>query len=160
MRLILAAIGRLKDGAESELVERYVTRFDGLGRGLGLGPIRICELPESRATSSNVRKSDEARRLVALAGEAQSRVVLDERGKGLSSEAFAKWIGQERDGGTKTLAFLIGGPDGHGPAAVEGAKLRLSLGPMTLPHGLARAILLEQLYRSATLLAGHPYHRG
>ncbi len=58
------------------------------------------------------------------------------------------------------MAFLIGGPDGHGPEALTGATLKLSLGAMTLPHGLARAVLVEQLYRAATILAGHPYHRG
>jgi 23S rRNA (pseudouridine1915-N3)-methyltransferase len=57
------------------------------------------------------------------------------------------------------MAFLIGGPDGHGAAALEGAALKLSLGSMTLPHGMARAVLIEQLYRAATILSGHPYHR-
>jgi len=77
----------------------------------------------------------------------------------MSSEAFARWIAEERDAGTKALGFLIGGPDGHGDAALSAAKLKLSLGPMTLPHGLARIVLAEQLYRAATILAGHPYHR-
>jgi 23S rRNA (pseudouridine1915-N3)-methyltransferase len=57
------------------------------------------------------------------------------------------------------MAFLIGGPDGHGPAVLAATSLRMSLGPMTLPHGLARIVLVEQLYRAATILAGHPYHR-
>ena len=159
MRLTVAAIGRLKDGGESDLVERYVKRFDDVGRGLGLGPIRIVEFPESRAAGAPQRKSDEAKRLIDATQETPVRVALDESGKQLSSEAFAKWIAAERDGGTKALSFLLGGADGHGNAALTGAKLKLSLGLMTLPHGLARVVLLEQLYRAATILARHPYHR-
>ena len=158
MRLIVAAVGRLKD-AERELCERYSKRFDAAGRSLGLGPLTISELSESRAASADARKADEAARLMKAAGAADVRVVLDEGGKALSSEAFARWIAQRRDGGAKGLAFLIGGPDGHGAAALDGAALKLSLGPMTLPHGLARAVLIEQLYRAATILSGHPYHR-
>ncbi len=158
MRLIVAAVGRLKD-AERELCERYSKRFDAAGRSLGLGPLTITELSESRAASADARKADEAARLMKAASTADVRVVLDEGGKALSSEAFAKWIAQRRDGGAKGLAFLIGGPDGHGAAALDGAALKLSLGPMTLPHGMARAVLIEQLYRAATILSGHPYHR-
>jgi 23S rRNA (pseudouridine1915-N3)-methyltransferase len=158
MRLIVAAVGRLKD-AERELCERYTKRFDAAGRGLGLGPLTISELSESRATGGEARKADEATRLLKAAGAAEVRVVLDEGGKALSSDAFAKWIAQRRDAGAKGMAFLIGGPDGQGPLAVDGAALKLSLGAMTLPHGIARAVLIEQLYRAATILSGHPYHR-
>jgi len=158
MRFIVAAIGRLKD-AEHALCERYAKRFDAAGRPLGLGPLKISELNESRAATADARKADEASRLVKAAGTASALVVLDESGKTLSSPAFATWIAQHRDGGCRTLAFLVGGPDGHGSEAVSGAALKLSLGPMTLPHGLARAVLIEQLYRATTILAGHPYHR-
>ena len=158
MRLIVAAVGRLKD-AERELCTRYAKRLDASGRGLGLGPLTISELGESRAASAEARKADEAARLLKAASAASQRIVLDEGGKTLSSEAFARWIAKARDDGCKELAFLIGGPDGHGPEALDGAALKLSLGPMTLPHGLARAVLIEQLYRAATILSGHPYHR-
>ena len=158
MRLIVAAVGRLKD-AERDLCERYGKRFDASGRALGLGPLSISELSESRAASTELRKADEAARLLKAAAAATARVVLDESGKTLASEAFAKWLAQTRDGGCKGLAFLIGGPDGHGPEAVQSAALKLSLGAMTLPHGIARAVLIEQLYRAATILSGHPYHR-
>jgi len=158
MRLIVAAVGRLKD-AERELCERYTKRLDGAGRALGLGPLTISEIGESRNAASDVRRAEEAARLLKAASAAEVRVVLDEGGRAISSEALAKWIAHTRDNGCKTLAFLIGGPDGHGAQAVAGAALQLSLGPMTLPHGLARAVLIEQLYRAATILAGHPYHR-
>jgi 23S rRNA (pseudouridine1915-N3)-methyltransferase len=158
MRVIVAAVGRLKD-AERDLCERYAKRFDAGGRALGLGPLSISELSESRAASAALRKADEAVRLLKAAAAATVRVVLDEGGKAMTSEAFAKWLAQTRDGGCKGLAFLIGGPDGHGPEAVQGAALKLSLSTMTLPHGIARAVLIEQLYRATTILSGHPYHR-
>jgi 23S rRNA (pseudouridine1915-N3)-methyltransferase len=158
MRLIVAAVGRLKD-AERDLCERYAKRFDAGGRALGLGPLSISELNESRAATTELRKADEAARLLKAAAAATARVVLDETGKAMTSEAFAKWLAQTRDGGCKNLAFLIGGPDGHGPETVQGAALKLSLGAMTLPHGIARAVLIEQLYRATTILSGHPYHR-
>jgi 23S rRNA (pseudouridine1915-N3)-methyltransferase len=158
MRLIVAAVGRLKD-AERDLCERYQKRFDAAGRVLGLGPLSITEIGESRAASAVARKAEEATRLLKAAAPATARVVLDEGGKQLASEAFAKWLAQTRDGGCKALALLIGGPDGHGPEVMQGAALKLSLGAITLPHGLARAVLIEQLYRATTILSGHPYHR-
>ena len=158
MRLIVAAVGRLKD-AERELCERYAKRLDAAGRGLGLGPLSISEIGESRFAEVKARKADEAARLLKAVSAAEVKVALDESGRALSSQAFAQWIVQTRDSGCKALAFLIGGPDGHGPPALEDAALKLSLGPLTLPHGLARAVLIEQLYRAATILSGHPYHR-
>jgi len=126
MRLIVAAVGRLKD-AERDLCERYQKRFDAAGRALGLGPLSICELSESRAAGVVARKAEEAARLLKAAAPATARVILDEGGKVLASEAFAKWLAQTRDGGCKGLAFLIGGPDGHGPEVAAGATLKLSL---------------------------------
>jgi 23S rRNA (pseudouridine1915-N3)-methyltransferase len=158
MRLIVAAVGRLKD-AERELCDRYAKRLDGAGRALALGPLSISEIGESRAATPELRKADEAARLLKAAGGAEAKVVLDEGGRVLSSTEFAKTLAEARDGGTGAIAFLIGGPDGHGPDVLDAATLKLSLGPMTLPHGLARIVLAEQLYRAATILAGHPYHR-
>jgi 23S rRNA (pseudouridine1915-N3)-methyltransferase len=158
MRLILAAVGRLKD-AERELCGRYVERFDAAGRALKLGPLQISEIPESRAATAELRKADEAQRLLKAMSDADVTVALDGAGGSLSSETFAGLLAKERDGGARTMAFLIGGPDGHGEEALAVGKLRLSLGAMTLPHGLARIVLAEQLYRAATILSGHPYHR-
>jgi 23S rRNA (pseudouridine1915-N3)-methyltransferase len=155
---MIAAVGRLKD-AERELVERYVERFDAAGRVLKLGPLQIFKLPESRAATAELRKADEAQRLLKAAAGADVTVVLDEGGRALSSGTLARLLAKERDGGARTMAFLIGGPDGHGSKALAAAKLRLSLGALTLPHGLARIVLAEQLYRAATILSGHPYHR-
>ena len=87
-------------------------------------------------------------------------VLLDTRGRTLSSEQLAAWIGKQRDAGTQHLHFVIGPADGWSKESRERADLLLSFGPMTFPHELARVMLAEQLYRAFTILAGHPYHGG
>jgi len=158
MRILVAAIGRLK-AEEKALFERYADRLNQAGRGVALGPLALHEIAESRAANAGLRMAEEAERLLKLASVADVRVALDERGKSLTSDTFAAELRRHRDGGARTLAFLIGGADGHGEAIRAAAQLTLSLGPMTLPHGLARVVLAEQLYRASTILAGHPYHR-
>ena len=159
MRIIIATIGRLKDGAERELLGRYRDRFADLGKRLGLGPAVWHEPAESRATTAAKRCGEEAAALLKLSRDADFIIALDEGGRSMTSPAFARLLAKVRDEGVGTLAILIGGPDGLAPDAREAAHLRLSLGAMTLPHGLARIVLAEQLYRAATILAGHPYHR-
>ena len=159
MRVIVAAIGRLKDGGERDLFERYRQRFDQNGRGLSLGPLSLVELPESRLGDVTLRKACEAGRLLKAAASADLLMTLDEHGRSLTSLAFADHLRRVRDDGTSTIAFLIGGPDGHGPDVGSASALTLSLGSLTLPHGLARVVLAEQLYRATTILSGHPYHR-
>lgn len=159
MRVTIAAVGKLKDGGERDLLDRYHKRFDQSGRALGLGPLAIVELPESRLAETDARKADEATRLLKAIGDAAVIIALDEHGALYASDAFANLIAKHRDEGIKSLALLIGGPDGHGPTALTAAHVKLSLGRMTLPHGLARVILAEQLYRATTILSGHPYHR-
>jgi 23S rRNA (pseudouridine1915-N3)-methyltransferase len=87
-------------------------------------------------------------------------VLLDSRGKQMSSEAFAAWLGARRDEGAQHIVFAIGPAGGWSDAARERAHLLLSLGPMTLAHALARLVAAEQLYRAFTILTGHPYHAG
>lgn len=88
------------------------------------------------------------------------RVVLDERGAALPSEALAEKLRAWRDDGVREVQFLIGASDGHAAGTRADADLLLSFGPATFPHLLVRAMLAEQLYRAVTILAGHPYHRG
>lgn len=159
MRLSIVAVGRLKDGGEAELVARYRDRIDAGGRALALGPLAIVELAEARHAAAAGRSADEAHRLLETSARADVRVVLDERGKAMTSDAFARFLARERDGGAREMAFLIGGPDGHGPAVKSLGAPQLALGAMTLPHGLVRVVLAEQIYRAITILAGHPYHR-
>jgi 23S rRNA (pseudouridine1915-N3)-methyltransferase len=87
-------------------------------------------------------------------------ILLEMRGRALSSEQLAGWIERERDGGAQHLHFAIGPPDGWSDTTRKRADLLLSFGPMTFPHDLARVMLAEQLYRAFTILAGHPYHAG
>lgn len=87
-------------------------------------------------------------------------VLLDSRGRQMTSEKFAEWLGARRDEGTRHIVFAIGPADGWSEAVRGRAQLRLSLGPMTLAHALARLVMAEQLYRACTILAGHPYHSG
>lgn len=159
MRLCVAAIGRLKDSGEIELTARYRKRIDQAGRAVALGPLLIMELPEARQPDPAQRKSDEAARLMSAIARADRRIVLDEAGRQLTSNEFADHLRKARDDGTREMAFAIGGPDGHGPSVREGADLVLSLSRMTLPHGLVRALLAEQIYRALTIISGHPYHR-
>jgi len=88
------------------------------------------------------------------------RVLCDQRGKSLSSEQFADWIGTKRDTGAGQMVLGIGPADGWSAAMLDKADLKLSFGAMTLPHALARLVLAEQIYRAATILGGHPYHLG
>ena len=159
MRLTLAVIGRLKAGPDRDLFNRYWDRLDGAGRKVGITSVRLVELPESKAAGVSERKADEAVRLLKAVGDDGVIIVLDETGQSKTSTAFARAIGRWCDGGQAALSILIGGPDGHGAAVVAKATLVLNLGAMTLPHGLARIVIAEQLYRATTILTGHPYHR-
>src|SRR6185312_12300421 len=111
MRLIVAAVGRLKDGAERELLERYRDRFADLGKRLGFGPIVWHEPAESRAATAAKRRAEEGAALLKLARDADTIIALDERGRALTSTAFAQLLGKLRDDGAGTVAILIGGPD-------------------------------------------------
>jgi 23S rRNA (pseudouridine1915-N3)-methyltransferase len=160
MRLLIAAIGRLKQGPERELYAHYLERAEALGRKLGLSPVASLELTESKLSSAPGRIAAEADALSAKIPDTHRLIALDRTGDQLSSQAFARAIAKFRDGGTQGLAFVIGGADGLGSALLARADLPLSLGAMTLPHGLARIVLAEQVYRAMTILVGHPYHRG
>ena len=159
MRLLIAAVGRMKAGPERELVARYLDRAVAGGKPLALTGFEVLELAESRTTSAAGRKSDEAKALGATLPDGIV-VALDERGKSIGSAAFASQIGRWRDDGRPAASFVIGGADGLDPAFVARADLVLSFSPLTWPHQLVRIMLAEQLYRVTTILSGHPYHRG
>ena len=159
MRLIVATVGRLKDGPERALFEKYRDRFEPLGKRLGLAPVAWHEIGESRAADAAKRREEEGAALLKLARDAEFIIALDERGKHLTSETFAKTLAKTRDGGAKAAGIIIGGPDGLGQAVRDAARLQVAVGAMTLPHQLVRVLLAEQLYRAGTILSGHPYHR-
>jgi len=159
MRILIAAIGKLKDGAERELYSRYAGRLAAMSRQAALGPLDLSELPESRAGSAVERQADEAGRLLKATAKCELLVALDENGQHFTSPSFANQLRRHRDQGRANVAFLIGGADGHGADVLNACEFKLSLSTMTLPHGLARVFLAEQLYRAATIITGHPYHR-
>lgn len=119
----------------------------------------MLEVAESKATTAGARIQAEAEALLAKVPSSHRLVCLDRQGEALSSAALAELLAKWRDGGAEGVAFLIGGADGLPPQTLAKAAKAISLGPMTLPHGLARIVLAEQIYRAATILAGHPYHR-
>jgi 23S rRNA (pseudouridine1915-N3)-methyltransferase len=159
MRLLVVSIGRLKQGPERELAERYRERFDDIGRKLGFRGLEIHEIPESRARDAATRIAEEAAAISAAIPEKSVLVALDERGKSIDSGTFAQQLGRWRDDQVANTIFTIGGADGLSPDLQRKAKLRIAFGSATWPHQMVRVMLLEQIYRAATILAGHPYHR-
>ena len=155
MRLIIGAVGRIKPGPEAALIDDYRTRFDGIGRGIGLGLLVVEEL-DARGKS----RDDESAQLLKRIGDDDRVIALDERGDALTSDEFSTLICLWRDDGARCARFLIGGADGHTPALRKRADKLISFGKATWPHMLVRAMLAEQLYRAAAIAANHPYHRG
>lgn len=150
MRLLVLSIGKLRDPPIEALIQRYRTRtaFD------------LIEFQAQGSLPVPVRVAAEAALLLAAVPPGARVVALDERGPPLTSPAFAARLGSWRDQAVPCAAFLIGGADGHDEAVRARADLVLGFGPMTWPHALARVLLAEQLWRAASILSGHPYHRG
>jgi 23S rRNA (pseudouridine1915-N3)-methyltransferase len=159
MRLVVIAIGRLKQGPERELAERYRKRFDDIGRKLGFRGVEIVEIPESRARDAATRIAEEAAAISAATPEKSVLVTLDERGENIDSAAFSRRLERWRDQSVSSTIFVIGGADGLSPDLRRNGNLAIAFGAATWPHQMVRIMLLEQLYRAATILAGHPYHR-
>jgi 23S rRNA (pseudouridine1915-N3)-methyltransferase len=159
MRVVLLAIGRMKKGPETELVERYLKRAEQAGRQIGLRGIEIVEIRESRAADAGKRMVEESIALANVIPEGAVTVMLDERGDSLGSADFADHMRKWRDAGVPAAVFIIGGPDGLAQNLRDKAKLKLAFGAATWPHQMVRIMLLEQVYRAITILSGHPYHR-
>jgi 23S rRNA (pseudouridine1915-N3)-methyltransferase len=160
MRIMVAAVGRLKQGPERDLSERYRKRAADVGRGVGFRGVEIVEIRESKAREGDKRIIEESIALATVIPEGAVTIVLDERGENLDSLEFTREIMRWRDAGRPEAVFVIGGADGLAANLRERADLRLSFGAATWPHQLVRIMLLEQIYRAATVLTGHPYHRG
>jgi 23S rRNA (pseudouridine1915-N3)-methyltransferase len=151
VRITIATVGRARGGPIAELFDEYVGRLTW--------PVTLKEIEIKGALPPAETQLREAQALLAAIPAKAKLVVLDGSGIALDSAGLAKKLGGWRDQGVADLAFLIGGADGHTAETLEKADLRLSLGPMTWPHRLVRVMLVEQLYRAASILAGHPYHR-
>jgi len=159
MRLWIFAIGSARGSSEGALCEEYIDRAVKMGRNIGFSAVYVEELPVAKAREAKARMTDEAGRLAARLPEGAHIVLLDARGKGMTSEDFAEMLAALRDAGTRDLAFVVGGPDGLLPLPGKKAGRSLAFGPQTWPHLLARVLLSEQVYRAMTILSGHPYHR-
>ena len=155
MRVHICAVGRLRAGAERDLINDYQTRFDRTGRALGLGPLSVSEVEDKKRGGMKA----EATLLDRAVPSGALMCTLDERGKLINSPEFAKLLARWRDEGRSDLAFVIGGADGIDPGLRAKADFSLSFGKMVWPHMLVRVMLSEQLYRAASILSGAPYHR-
>jgi 23S rRNA (pseudouridine1915-N3)-methyltransferase len=160
MRVVIIAVGRLKQGPERELAETYRKRAEAIGRGLGMRDIEIVEIRESRAADAERRRVEEAIAVANVIPDRSMIVILDESGENLDSAALAGALRQWRAEDRPAVSFVIGGADGVAASLRERAKLKLAFGAATWPHQLVRIMLLEQLYRAGSILSGHPYHRG
>ena len=147
MKITIASItGRARSEHFDALVAEYVSRTSAYA------PTDTAVFQISEAFFESLRKQ--------RSRTASAVVLLDSRGKKFSSEELAGWLGRQRDEGRQRVVFAIGPADGWSEEERAKAELLLSLGPMTLPHELARVVLSEQVYRAFTILAGHPYHKG
>ena len=159
MRIVVAAVGRLKAGPDRELAERYRDRATKVGRALGIRGPDVVEVRESRAREAERRVTEESIALANVIPNDAIKVVLDSRGENSSSDAFAGRLRGWRDGGRGAVCFVIGGADGLAAGLRDGPGMILAFGSATWPHQLVRIMLMEQIYRALTILSGHPYHR-
>jgi 23S rRNA (pseudouridine1915-N3)-methyltransferase len=159
MRILIAAVGRLKQGAERDLAADYRKRAAAIGKSAGWRDIELIEIRESRARDAERRRIEESIAIASVIPERAVAALLDAGGENLDSVRFATLLRQWRAEDRSATCFIIGGADGITASLRERAKVRLAFGAATWPHQLVRIMLLEQLYRAGTILAGHPYHR-
>ena len=154
MKINFFFTGKLRKSPELELFEKYRFRFDKLGRNLHLGPVTVFEEDSKKnaKTFKNLFSSSVQR-------DRAYNILLDEKGEKYDSLEFANFLMKLRDDGTICLSFLVGGADGSKTEAIHSSDKLLSFGSMVWPHMLVRVMLIEQLYRCATIISGLPYHR-
>ncbi len=156
-RLVIVALGRLREAALKALVEEYLKRARPLLRQLGFTALDQHELLESRKKTASERKKQEAEAIRKALPRGARLMLLDERGEMPDTRQFQQLLRKLASQGD--VAIVIGGPDGLDASLRAQADAVIAFGPMTWPHQLVRAMLAEQLYRAATIAAGHPYHR-
>ncbi len=149
--ITIVTVGRLKTGPLKDLCDEFRRRIP-----LAL---ELREVEERRPVSGDERKQREGELILKELPKGALVIALDERGKTYDSAGFARQFAAWRQQSGDNLAFIVGGADGLAPAVLEKAAARVAFGTMTWPHMLARAMLLEQIYRAHTILTGHPYHR-
>lgn len=151
MQITIAAVGKMKPSPERQLLDYYLKQLPW--------SVTIKEIDIKKNLSGDALKAAEAEKLLDACKGAHKLIALDERGKTIGSEPLAKWVGDAQQHGCSHLAIIIGGADGLDASIRQAAHLTLSFGAMTWPHMMVRAMLGEQLYRTHTILTGHPYHR-
>ncbi len=155
MKLTLGVVGRLRSGPEKDLAADYIARASALGRGLGFPTVDLVEYhPKGKAD-----KSAMTTQVMAALPPGALRIVLDERGKDITSVEFSRRLARWRDDGHAHAAVLIGGADGWDHSMRDGAAMVLGFGAWTWPHRLVRIMAAEQIYRALSILAKSPYHR-
>jgi 23S rRNA (pseudouridine1915-N3)-methyltransferase len=153
VRIHIVAVGRMRRDGLQRAFEDY--------RGRSKWPVLVREINERRSPAGDAAQRHwEADQLLAAVPDGASVVVLDETGRDLASPDLASMLGAWRDDGIRDTAFLIGGADGHDERVRSRADAVIRFGRLTWPHLMVRVMLMEQIYRAQTILAGHPYHRG
>ncbi len=155
MNISLIAVGRMNHCPEATLVLKYKERFDKLSSLTGINPLKIIEIDEKKFRTPSLQAIKIREKVEVKA----SVFLFCETGKSLSSKQFSKFLSKQRDSGIKQQTFIIGGAFGLCPSLQKDANGILSLGKMVWPHFLARVLIVEQLYRSASLITGGAYHK-
>lgn len=154
MKITLRASGLIKSGPERKLIDDYISRASHLARNLGITDISESGI-DTRSAKSRGLETD----AILAPFEGARIIILDERGKSLTSRQMAKQIARWRDDGDRHIVFAIGGADGFEPSALPANVTKWSFGAQVWPHKLVRVMLAEQIYRALSILAGTPYHR-
>lgn len=153
MKITLISVGKVRRGPYKKLVDEYH------GRLQHYRPLELVDVRESSAATPELRRSEESSALLAAVPAGATVIVLDERGAHWTSHDLAAWVERKMVEGSRHLALLVGGPEGHSDELRGRADVLLALSKFTLPHDLARVVLAEQLYRAFTIVRGEPYHR-
>ena len=155
MKIAISAVGRLRNSPEKELIDDYLSRFSKLSKPFGLYLNSVIEIEDKKGGGP----ISEAKLLMKNFQRNSKIITLDEGGEALTSKEFTKYLSNWAADGVRYCHIVIGGPDGLDKSLLEKSNLKVSFGKMVWPHMLARVMIAEQLYRSATILAGNPYHR-
>jgi 23S rRNA (pseudouridine1915-N3)-methyltransferase len=155
LRIIIAAVGRLRDGPEAALAADYLARAGVAGRQLGFRSIELIEIEARRNGDARA----EAQALFKATPDDARKILLDERGAEWASRQLAQKLARWRDDGVGAATFWIGGADGVSQSVKDNADEKLAFGRQTWPHRLVRVMISEQIYRAVTILCGTPYHR-
>ena len=155
MKISIIAVGRMSNSFEAELVNRYIYRFNKLNKLIGLSLMQIIEVDDKKYKT----KKQQAKKILEMIKAETNIVIFDQIGKSISSENFTKYLTNQRDSGVKKLVFIIGGAFGLCKSLYKESNEIFSLGKMIWPHFLVRVMVTEQIYRSASIIVGNPYHK-